>query len=252
MIAGALIWVFHADVNALIHLYVIGVFTAFTLSQAGMVRYWTRQRERGWRQRAAVNGAGALATGVVAAIVIWTKFADGAWMVIVAIPTLIATFYGIRRHYRGVARRLRAGAAAVVAAPPPHNTSLLLVESHRRRDSQGSLVRAVDRRRRLPCDPRSAAPHGSRDQSRWFRFSDEQSHLQVLDTTLGGRDAVLEQVWRLPRGESDFVTVVIPELFGRRSLAAQARRPLEFLLKWRLLTEPGVAIADVHGCRRNA
>ena len=64
VIAGALLSVFHADVNALIHLYVIGVFTAFTLSQAGMVRYWTRHRERGWRHRAVVNGAGALATGV--------------------------------------------------------------------------------------------------------------------------------------------------------------------------------------------
>ena len=94
-IAGALIWVFGADVNALIHLYVIGVFTAFTLSQAGMVRYWTRHRERGWQQRGLVNAVGALATGVVAAVVIWTKFAEGAWMVMVAIPTLIVMFYGI-------------------------------------------------------------------------------------------------------------------------------------------------------------
>ena len=62
-VAGALIWVFGADVNALIHLYVIGVFTAFTLSQAGMVRYWTRRRERGWRYRALVNGIGARRPG---------------------------------------------------------------------------------------------------------------------------------------------------------------------------------------------
>ena len=128
-VAGSLIWVFGADVNALIHLYVIGVFTAFTLSQAGMVRYWMQRRDRRWVRRALINATGAFATGVVAAVVIWTKFADGAWMVIVAIPTLIMMFYGIRRHYRGVARRLRAGAAAVVAAPASSNTSLLLVES---------------------------------------------------------------------------------------------------------------------------
>src|SRR5882724_13227966 len=128
-LAGLLIWIYGANVNSLIHLYVIGVFTAFTLSQAGMVRYWKRVRGPGWRYRALVNGVGAIATGVVAAIVIVTKFAAGAWLVIVAIPLLVLAFYGIRRHYRGIARRLSAGAAAVVAAPPPSNTTLLLVES---------------------------------------------------------------------------------------------------------------------------
>ena len=244
-IAGALIWVFGADVNALIHLYVIGVFTAFTLSQAGMVRYWTRRRERGWQRRALTNATGALATGVVAAVVIWTKFADGAWMVIVAIPTLIAMFYGIRRHYRGVARRLRAGAAAVVAAPPPSNTSLLLVESIDEATAKAlwfARLIAKDDFRAIHTPQRGTDPS---IKPRWFRFTDERSHLEVLDASLGGRPAVLEQVWRLPRGESDFVTLIIPELFGRRSLFAQARHPLEFLLKLGLVTEPGIAIADV-------
>jgi amino acid transporter len=244
-IAGALIWVFAADVNALIHLYVIGVFTAFTLSQAGMVRYWSRRRERGWLYRALVNGMGASATGLVATVVIWTKFGEGAWMVIVAIPTLIATFYGIRRHYRGIARRLRAGAAAVVAAPPPTNTPLLLVES-----IDEATAKALWFTRLIAGDDFAAihVPQRRTDPSikpRWFRFTDERSHLLTLDTPLGGRDAVLEQVWRRPRGESNFVTVVIPERFSRRSLTAQARRPLEFMLKLRLVTEPGVAIADV-------
>ena len=62
-VASLLIWVFNANVNSLIHLYVIGVFTAFTLSQAGMVRYWRRLRTPGWRRSAVINGAGAVATG---------------------------------------------------------------------------------------------------------------------------------------------------------------------------------------------
>src|SRR6185369_16598452 len=111
-------WIYGANVNSLIHLYVIGVFTAFTLSQAGMVRYWRRVRDPGWRHRALVNGVGATATGIVASLVI------------VAIPLLVLASYGIRRHYRRIARRLQAGAAAVVAAPPPQNSSLLLVESN--------------------------------------------------------------------------------------------------------------------------
>src|SRR5204863_712434 len=78
---------------------------------------------------AAVNGVGAAATGAVTLIVVYTKFAEGAWLVTVAIPLLVLAMLGVRRHYTRLARRLRAGAAAVVAAPPARNTTLLLVES---------------------------------------------------------------------------------------------------------------------------
>src|SRR5205809_3267459 len=80
--AAGLLWLFHANVNSLIHLYVIGVFTAFTLSQAGMVRYWLRRNER---KRAAVNGLGATATALVTLLVIEAKFTAGAWMVTIAV-----------------------------------------------------------------------------------------------------------------------------------------------------------------------
>ena len=128
-VAAALIWIYAADVEALIHLYVIGVFTAFTLSQTGMVRYWLRTHDRGWRWRALMNGIGALATFLVTLVVIWTKFAAGAWMVIVAIPLLVLAFLGIRRHYRKIARRLRAGTAAVRSAGTPHNQVLIVPDT---------------------------------------------------------------------------------------------------------------------------
>jgi len=243
-LAGLLIWIYGANVNSLIHLYVIGVFTAFTLSQAGMVRYWKRVREPGWRYRALVNGVGATATGIVAAIVIVTKFAAGAWLVIVAIPLLVLAFYGIRRHYRGIARRLHAGADAVVAAPPPRNSTLLLVESIDEATTEalwfteqtGNGYRAIH----VPA--RGTDPG---IKPRWFRFTDERSHLEVLDGSLGVTEAVLEQVWRLPRGESSFVTVVIPELFQRSSVLEVFKHPRALLLKLRLLAEPGVVVADV-------
>src|SRR5579884_3800828 len=126
--AAGLLAIYKANTNSLIHLYVIGVFTAFTLSQAGMVRYWQRTRTAGWRGRALVNTVGATATGLVAAIVIWTKFAEGAWLVTVAIPLLVLAMLGVRRHYRRVGRRLGAGAAAVASAPGARNRTLLVVE----------------------------------------------------------------------------------------------------------------------------
>jgi amino acid transporter len=87
--AAGLLAIYKANTNSLIHLYVIGVFTAFTVSQAGMVRYWRRVRSPGWRGRSLINGVGAAATGLVTVIVIWTKFAEGAWLVTVAIPVLV-------------------------------------------------------------------------------------------------------------------------------------------------------------------
>jgi amino acid transporter len=242
-LAGLLIWIYGANVNSLIHLYVIGVFTAFTLSQAGMVRYWRRVRGPGWRYRALVNGVGATATGVVAAIVVVTKFAAGAWLVIVAIPLLVLAFYGIRRHYRGIARRLHAGADAVVAAPPPRNSTLLLVESID--EATGDALWFAEKTggfRAIHVPARGTDPG---IKPRWFRFSDERSHLEVLDGSLGVTEAVLEQVWRLPRGESSFVTVVIPEFFRRPSLLEVFKHPRALLLKLRLLAEPGVVVADV-------
>jgi amino acid transporter len=244
-LAALLLWLYRANVNSLIHLYVIGVFTAFTLSQAGMVRHWKRVRGPGWRYRAFVNTVGATATGVVASVVIVTKFAEGAWIVIVAIPSLVLVSYGIRRHYRAIARRLEAGAAAVVAAPPPTNKTLLLIESID--EASGDALwfarrTSHDRFRAIHVPARGTDPG---IKPRWFRFSDERSHLDVLDASLGVSQAVLEQVWRLPRGESSFVTVVIPELFRRASLLEAIRRPRILLLKLRLLAEPGVVVADV-------
>jgi amino acid transporter len=243
--AAALLVIYKANTNSLIHLYVIGVFTAFTLSQAGMVRYWQRVRTPGWRRRALVNTVGASATGLVAVIVIWTKFAEGAWLVTVAIPLLVVAMFGVRRHYARVGRRLSAGAAAVAAAPGARNRTLLVVE-----DLDPAAERALAFARAIAPDGFRAihVPRRGSDPGigpRWFHLSGGAPRLEMLDPDGGTVDAVLEQVWRLPRGESDFVTVVIPEQFRRRALTEGARHRFEFALKLRLLTEPGVVVADL-------
>jgi hypothetical protein len=219
------------------------VFTAFTLSQAGMVHYWFARGGPHWRAKALVNGVGATATGVVSLVVVYTKFAEGAWLVTVAIPVLVLAMLGVRRHYDRLARRLRAGAAAVVAAPPPHSTTLLVVEQ-----IDGASVTALRIARTISSDgvraihvPARGTDPGIRP--RWFELAGEP--LEMLDSRVGVTEAVLEQVWRLPRSESDFVTVILPELFRRRSLLEQVRHPRELALKFRLLSEPGVVVADV-------
>jgi amino acid transporter len=244
-VAGLLLWIYNANTNNLIHLYVIGVFTAFTLSQAGMVRYWRRTRSKGWQVRAAVNAVGASATGLVAVIVVYTKFTEGAWIVTVAIPVLVVGMLGIERHYARFARRLRAGTDAVAAASQPRNTTILVVQSLDEATEEAAwFARAVSANgfRGVHVPTRSTDPG---IKPRWFRFGDDLPQLELLDPGAGAADAVLEQVWRLPRGEADFVTVIVPELFRSPSVFDQARRPLELALKLRLLAEPGVVVANV-------
>jgi amino acid transporter len=243
-IASVLIIAFRANVNSLIHLYVVGVFTAFTLSQAGMVRYWRRTRGPGWRRSAVINAIGATATGIVTLLVIQTKFTEGAWAVIVAIPLMIAAFYGIKRHYRRVARRLRAGAIAIAAASTPTNTVVLYVE-------------AFDRATRLAnwyarevaggdYHPVHVLGSSGRDlRGRWWDWSGGGTVIEPLEREDRPADAVLDYVWQLPRGESSFVTVIVPEQFRRPSLVSAVTRRTSFSLKLRLLREPGIVIADV-------
>ena len=243
--AGLLLWIYRANTNSLIHLYVIGVFTAFTLSQAGMVCYWFGRRITRWRWRAAVNAVGASATALVTLIVVYTKFGEGAWLVTVAIPLLVVAMLGIRRHYSRLARRLTAGAEAVVAAPPAHNTTLLLVESiDGATDEALWFARAISSERlRAIHYPQRRTDPGIRP--RWFRHAGGSPPLELLSARGGMTDAVLDEVWRLPRGESHFVTVVGPEQVRSESLLEQSRHPRELALKLRLLAEPGVVVADV-------
>jgi amino acid transporter len=244
-LASGLLVAFRANVNSLIHLYVIGVFTAFTLAQAGMVRHWHKTQEPGWRRRAALNALGAATTALVTAIVVATKFLDGAWMVIVAIPLLILAFYGVRRHYRGVGRRLRAKARAVLASREVENDVVLYVERLDAATREALWFAQSISKRSLraihvpfPGSDPGIAP-------RFFHWTDGDPRLEILPGDGEPLDAVLEEVWAIPQGESRYVTVVVPELFQKRSLLSATLGRTTFSLKRRLLREPGTVVTDV-------
>ncbi|MEO7038612.1 MAG: APC family permease [Candidatus Elarobacter sp.] len=98
-VAIVIVWLFHAQTNALVPLYAIGVFVCFTLSQAGMVVHWFRARSSGWRWKATLNGLGAVATAIVSVIQVVTKFTTGAWVVVLLIPLIIWVLSTIHSHY---------------------------------------------------------------------------------------------------------------------------------------------------------
>jgi fumarate reductase subunit C len=133
LVAIVVVVAFQGRVEALIPLYAIGVFTAFTLSQTGMVRHWLTERGPGWRRSAAINGTGAVATGIVAIVFAIAKFALGAWIIIVLVPLLVAAMLLIRREYRGAEEELHVR-PEVVIGPPRRRQRIVVPMQEMRRD----------------------------------------------------------------------------------------------------------------------
>ena len=124
-IAFALLWAFDGDTHALIPLYSVGVFLCFTLSQTGMVRHWLRTRESGWRWRMAINATGGVLTGVVLGVVVFEKFTDGAYLVVILVPLLVAMMTFIHRQYARSRRELAVRPDLIVQ--PPHREERVVV-----------------------------------------------------------------------------------------------------------------------------
>ncbi|MBN1934783.1 MAG: APC family permease [Anaerolineae bacterium] len=103
---AVLIVLFGGQSHALIPLFAVGVFLAFTLSQAGMVVHWRRARGRGWWLKAVINGVGALATALVVLVVGSSKFIEGAWLTLLFIPALMFLFFQVRAHYQTIRGQL--------------------------------------------------------------------------------------------------------------------------------------------------
>jgi len=121
-IAAALIIIFRADVSRLIGLYAIGVFISFTLSQSGMYLKWVREKGNNWMFKAFVNGFGAVVTAIVVVIIALTKFAEGAWIVVFLIPSLVYFMMKIKKHYTAVSKQLRLTPEEVSSIDLQHDT----------------------------------------------------------------------------------------------------------------------------------
>lgn len=109
VLAAVLLVATGGNTDSLIPLFAIGVFTGFTLAQTGMVRHWAKGRGNGWRWRASLNALGATASGLSTLIFVFTKFREGAWVVVVAVPLLILLFVRVHKYYRGVDAELHIG-----------------------------------------------------------------------------------------------------------------------------------------------
>ncbi|AZM52349.1 amino acid permease [Streptomyces sp. WAC 01529] len=172
-VSAALLVLSGGDTNALVPLFAIGVFVGFTLAQTGMVVHWRRERGPGWRGKAVLNGMGALLTGVCAVVVTATKFHDGAWLIVVALPLLVAAFEKIHRAYADIGESLGLGRvpecphrARSLVVVPVSSLSRLTSEALTAAVSLGDEVRAVTVCHADPED-RAQAEALERDWALW-------------------------------------------------------------------------------------
>lgn len=136
VLSGVILVAFGGVTDRLIPLFAIGAFLAFTLSQAGMVVHWRRNQGRGSGFSMALNGLGALATGMTVVVVLVAKFTEGAWITVLMIPLLILLMIGVHRHYEFVAAQSRIDRLEVSKENPPF---AILPVSHWTRASQTAL-----------------------------------------------------------------------------------------------------------------
>ncbi len=198
----------------LIPLFAIGVFTGFTLAQAGMVVHWRRRRRRGWQQRAAINGLGAAATAVATAVFLVTKFTDGAWVVVVAVPALIVLFTRIHRYYQRVGRLLEFGvtpgppqAKPVTVVVPVAGVSRLTRYAISEALSISQHVIAVTV---VTADPDPSPGHTDSVRDQWDRWNPGVP-LRVLHTQYASMAGpVVTFIDKLRREEDQQIVVLIP------------------------------------------
>ena len=243
--ALVLLLVFQGDTHRLIPLYAVGVFISFTLSQASMVRRWLRLKGEGWWWRMALNGLGAVATGVVMVTIATTKFRHGAWIVVLLIPTLVAVFLTVHRHYDTVAAQL--SLEDMPAPPPLDNTVLVLVG-----DLHRGVVRALQYAQTL--SPTAKAVYVETDPERTRRLEERWGKwgmgvpLIVLNSPyrslLGPLMEYIDQLQR-QRGEHHVVTIVVPEFLPARWWQQLLHNQTALLIKGQLLFRKNVVVTDV-------
>ncbi len=250
LISASLVVAAGGSTHALIPLYAVGVFIDFTISQAGMIRHWLRTRDRGWRQRLAINAVGCVATAVVAVVVTSVKFLDGAWFVIVLIPILVAGMLFIRREYDAQAKELHVRDDFIVEGPHREQRVVIPVNGINR-----AVIQAVNFGRTLSRDIRAVFVTEDPDEGealrvRWERQVPgvplvivESPYRAVIQPILAYLD-VLDQAWP-PDKEDPITIVVLPEYVARHWWDRLLYNQTAKRLKAAILGREHTVIADV-------
>ncbi|MEY4895732.1 MAG: hypothetical protein RI890_531 [Actinomycetota bacterium] len=242
--SAVLVISFGGIVNALIPLYAVGVFTGFTLSQFGMLVRHRKLKEPGWQARAFFSGVGALTTFAVAGTVVVVKFTDGAWIPAIVIPTMMAIFLAINRHYMRVRSFLKIEEGYI--APRRTHTVVVLVGSVNK-----GVLQAVKYAESLRPDKILAiSVVGSQEDKEkldadWAKYNMTVELEMLTDDFRNLTDSILTRINQLDdQFSDDIITVVIPEFVtALRSQWLHNQSALS--IKARLLYRPNTVVTSV-------
>ena len=241
--SALLIYVFDANLNRLIQLYLVGVFISFTLSQTGMVVRGRKLKEPGWKRTAAISGFGAVVTGVVLVVIAGTKFLGGAWIVLAAIPVLMFAMRSVHKHYTGVEAELAHPARRPVDRRPADQHMVIYVTT-----MDAAVERALGYARAMRAAHISAVTFDSADFRLWKRLAPDVP-IELAPQKMSRHKAIQkflrDKRTELQLDQDDFLTLIIPEVLESTSTFEILRRPALHRLKGSLLTEPGVQVLDV-------
>jgi hypothetical protein len=239
-LAGAacvLLWAFGGSVAALVPLFAVGLFSAFTLSQVGMVRHHLRLRERGWRSGVVINAVGATATSIVLVVVLVSKFTSGAWIPAVVIPGIVIVFHTVNRHYRRVEAALALRPSDAI--PVVRNTVVVPVSDLNRGVLNALGYAKALRPERLVAITVETEDHDVEGlRARWAQLCPDVD-LEVTKPVL----AYIDSLDRHRPG--DVVTVIIPEFVVHHWWEQLLHNQSALILKGRLLFRPNTVVVSV-------
>ncbi len=265
--ASIIVVVFQANEIAMLPLYALGVMLGFTLSQSGMVKLMGRvgkvqpgetvrtlateiHYEPGWQWKRAINLVGAITTGIVFIVLMATKFTEGAWLIVVAIPLQVLLFRSIKNHYNEVREKLRTRNLTLADLNEVANVAIVpIADVHR------GTLRALKYAKRLSSDVRAVSvltkpTERERILERWNRFPDLTGDEELILIEYEFRDILdplVEYITKVNREEfpDQLITVVIPEFVPGSFMENLLHNQTANLLRLRLRNQPDVIVIDV-------
>ncbi|MBC8065435.1 MAG: APC family permease [Chlorobia bacterium] len=242
--AGVLVWLFKGELDGLLPLYAVGVFTAFSLSQAGMVAHWLKKRPRGWQRKLALNVVGTILCVAVLLIIAVTKFKEGAWVILILLPLVFSMFVAIRKRYDRMTSQLVI--TDVLPKMPRGHTSLLLVPR-----VHNGILAALNYAR--VTDPDCQAIHVVLDERRigeiqdtWATYGANVPLVLLRSPYRSLIDPVLDYVDELLRENNEqVITVIVPEAVSTRWYHKLLQENVAQQLKSALGMRPNVVVTNV-------
>jgi hypothetical protein len=267
IVSAIIVLIFRADEIAMLPLYALGVMLSFTLSQSGMSRLMSRvgrlkpgeiahtgtttiHFERTWRWKLGLNVVGAITTGIVFIILMATKFLDGAWIVVLAIPLLVFAFYWINRHYKIVAQTL--STTGLVEEDLSEVANVVIVPMA---DVHRGTLQALQYARRIATDVRAVCIATTpeiheRVERRWARFPKLTAGIELKIIDYDYRDILtplVQYIEEVNHGEfpGELITVVIPEFVPTDLFSRVLHNQTANLMRRHLRSREDVIVIDV-------